>query len=270
MRSVLDQGYPNLEYIVIDGGSKDDSVDVIRKYADRLTYWVSEKDRGQTHAINKGIERCTGDLFGYINSDDLLLPGSLNRIASEWEKGATWIVGWSKYLEIGGGDWPYTVRPCGQPIDWFLHNPIPQQSSFWAMKYFKQIGVFREDQHYAFDYEFWLRLRFAAQVRPTIIRKCLAAFRLHEVSKTVSQTDRFAPELKQIRQEYRKYLTAGDKLALWRGQRRDEAALCRENVWASLRAKDVKAARSHAISGIRKGALSPISWHVLFCALRGH
>ncbi len=79
IRSVLDQGYPNLEYVIIDGGSTDGSVEIIKRYERHLKYWVSEKDKGQTDALNKGITHCTGDVFGYINSDDLLYPRSLDR-----------------------------------------------------------------------------------------------------------------------------------------------------------------------------------------------
>ena len=81
IRSVLLQGYPNLEYIIIDGGSTDNSTEIIKKYEPWLTYWVSEPDRGQTHAINKGLEKATGEIFNWINSDDILMPGALFAIA---------------------------------------------------------------------------------------------------------------------------------------------------------------------------------------------
>src|SRR5215471_18738850 len=83
--SVLDQNYPNLEYIIIDGGSTDESVEIIKRYEKHLAYWISEKDRGQVHAINKGIEKTTGDVFGLINSDDLYLPGAFSTIGEHFD-----------------------------------------------------------------------------------------------------------------------------------------------------------------------------------------
>ena len=93
LRSVLDQGYPNLEYIVVDGGSTDDSVEITKRYADRLAWWVSEKDAGQSDALDKGFARATGEVFGYINSDDVLYPGALDAVAKAYAQGARWIVG---------------------------------------------------------------------------------------------------------------------------------------------------------------------------------
>src|SRR5687767_11527952 len=84
--SVLSQGYPNLEYAVVDGGSTDGSVEIIKRYQKHLAYWVSEKDRGQTHAINKGMARATGEIRAYINSDDYYLPGTLQRVADAFQR----------------------------------------------------------------------------------------------------------------------------------------------------------------------------------------
>src|SRR5439155_11304713 len=86
IRSVLLQGYPNLEYVVVDGGSTDESVEIIRKYEPWLAYWVSERDQGQTHAINKGLARATGEVFAYLNSDDLFVPGALTAIGEAYAR----------------------------------------------------------------------------------------------------------------------------------------------------------------------------------------
>ncbi len=269
IRSVLDQNYPNLEYIVIDGGSSDNSVEIIKKYAHRLKYWVSEKDKGQTDAINKGIGKCTGEIFGYINSDDLLLPGSLDRVAKCWTENTSWLVGWCKYLETDG-DWPYMVRSMQRKADWFLDNPIPQQSSFFARKYFDQIGLFREDLHYCFDYEYWMRLHFKAGLHPGVVRQCMSAFRLHEASKTVSVWDKFIKEFAIIHAEYLPYLSMKDRYQWWVGQRKLNGIECRKRMWAALKDKDVTQARKEALASMGEEPLSLDSWKGLFFALRGH
>jgi glycosyltransferase involved in cell wall biosynthesis len=267
--SVLDQNYPNLQYIIIDGGSTDNSVEIIKKYQKHLSYWVSEKDKGQTHAINKGIEKCTGEVFGYINSDDLLLPKSLDRVASVWNEGHTWLVGWCKYLEVSG-DWPYVVRAIQRPADWFIDNPIPQQSSFWARKYFDQIGLFREDLHYCFDYEYWMRMHFKAGLNPAVVRQCMSAFRLHEASKTVSVWDKFVKEFAIIHAEYKPHLSLKDRYQWRQGLRQKEAINARSRMWQALKQRDVKAARREALAAMSEQPLSPDSWKSLFFALRGH
>jgi glycosyltransferase involved in cell wall biosynthesis len=88
--SVIEQDYPNLEYIIIDGGSTDNSLEIIKKYEKHLAYWVSEKDRGQSHAINKGFERASGDLFGWLNSDDYFAPDALKTVAEVYHTSQKW------------------------------------------------------------------------------------------------------------------------------------------------------------------------------------
>ena len=268
IRSVLDQGYPNLEYIVIDGGSTDGSVDIIKKYERQLTYWVSERDRGQTDAINKGVARCTGDVFGYINSDDLLYPNSLHRVAREWAGGLRWIVGWSVYLEDGDGTWPYMKRETLRPVDWFLINPIPQQSSFFDRTFLDQVGPFRTDLHYCFDYEYWMRLRFVAGVRPGGIRQCFAAFRLHDASKTNTVWPKFEDEFRTIRAEYRKHLSRYDLVKWAVGRRRIEAAEAHQQMWRAINAHDGPAARRQAWAAAGRRPLALDTWKSLYFALR--
>jgi glycosyltransferase involved in cell wall biosynthesis len=103
IRSVIMQGYPNLEYIVIDGGSTDNTVEIIKKYQNNISYWVSEKDKGQTHAINKGFEKATGDIVAYLNSDDVYMPYSFSVVAdimTRWD--ISWLAGVRSHLNPSG------------------------------------------------------------------------------------------------------------------------------------------------------------------------
>ncbi len=270
IQSVLDQGYPNLQYMVIDGGSTDNSVEIIKKYEKHLDYWVSEKDKGQMDALNKGVRRSKGEIFGFINSDDVLYPRALQRVADTWNLGARWIVGWTKYLELEGSEYPYTVRAHGTKVDYFLDNPFPQQSSFWATKLFDEVGLFREDLHYCFDYEFWMRLRFKSSVRPWVVRQCLGAFRLHGTSKTVSDWSKSEAAFEVIRAEYKHYLSTYEKLKWWHGRRAMEATAAKKRMWRALQDKDVPAARKEAFAVMGDQPLSLESWKSLFFALRGH
>src|SRR4051812_33606750 len=135
IRSVLDQGYPNLEYIVIDGGSTDGSVDILRRYDDELAYWVSEPDAGQSWAINRGIERATGDVVAYINSDDYYLPGAFAHAMPLFaDTGIRWVAGTCEYRnEDGTLDVLWVPkRPTGPRPGWIRNIwYVPQASSFW-------------------------------------------------------------------------------------------------------------------------------------------
>ena len=268
IKSVLDQGYPNLEYVIVDGGSTDGSADIIRKYERDLKYWISEKDRGQTDALNKGIKHCTGEVFGYLNSDDLLYPRSLDRVAETWNAGEKWMVGWCVYLELGGTDWPYMMRGVHGKVDWFLDNPIPQQSTFFARSFLDQVGVFREDLHYCFDYEYWMRLRFKADARPFSIRQCMSAFRIHDASKTNTVWPKFEDEFRTIRAEYQQYLSPRERLK-WSARRRALAAKsANERMWRAIKQHDPAAARREALAAAGNRPLSPESWLGLYHALR--
>ncbi len=269
LRSVLEQGYPNLEYIVVDGGSSDGSVDIIRRYEKDLAWWVSEKDRGQSHALNKGFARATGDVYGFINSDDFLYPGALHCIADAYNAGAQWMVGWVQMIEADGGEWPQLPQRIGLVPDWFITNPIPQQGTYWAGKLWKQLGGFNEDLRYTFDYDFWMRLRFRGNVQPLILHRCLGSYRLHESSKTVSEFDAFEPEFVKIRREYVQLLPPKMRRAVAKRRQRQESLQHRTLAWRALNESRVREARQHAFETFRRAMLAADSWRLMFCALRG-
>lgn len=199
--SVLGQEYPNLEYIVIDGGSTDGSVEIIRKYEKHLAYWVSEKDRGQTHAINKGLERSTGDLLAYLNSDDYYLPGTLKQVAefSQTNPEADLIHGRCQIVDTEGhrvDQRVASIHSYEEILDlwrvWWNRRNFVQPEVFWTRRIMEKIGMLREELHWVMDYEYWLRI-LRAGGRVGTIDSELACFRLQAAQKS-AQSDRVADE----------------------------------------------------------------------------
>lgn len=198
IRSVLLQGYPNLQYIVIDGGSTDQSVEVIKKYRDRLDYWASEQDRGQSHAINKGLARCTGEIFNWINSDDVLMPGALWAVARAWMDNPGHIIsGSTEFFDENG---TFKVMPArAQSLRHFVRFweggelGWAQQSTFLPLCALRDIGGVDESLKFCMDYNMMVRLlREGTEV--IYVDEVLARFRFHETSKTVGSTVDFRLE----------------------------------------------------------------------------
>jgi len=181
IRSVLLQGYPDLEYIIIDGGSTDGSVDIIRKYEPWLTYWVSEPDRGQSHAINKGFERATGEIIAWLNSDDVYLQDALEQAAVAFENNETWMVyGDFELLDAKGikGEQSRSFQ-----FESFLeHRFICQPASFQKREVLSKAGFLQEKLYYVMDMDWWLRIMAFQEPVYTPISFC--RFRTWDGAKT--------------------------------------------------------------------------------------
>lgn len=205
--SVLSQKCNGLQYVIIDGGSTDQSREIIRKYERYLTYWVSEKDRGQSHAINKGLRRLRTDVWAYLNSDDTYLPGTLDRVAAAFADPAVdWVTGRGIYVDAVGNPVSEMIPVHEWTIDDVLRNLIAnpvvvavQVSNFMRSSIIHQFGYFNEALHYCMDVEYGLRPLLAG-VRPAIIDEALAAARLHSESKTMTKgiDQEFARETAEI------------------------------------------------------------------------
>jgi glycosyltransferase involved in cell wall biosynthesis len=188
--SVINQDYSNLEYIIIDGGSTDNTVDIIKKYSDRMSYWVSEKDNGQSHAINKGLRKATGEIVNWINSDDQLMPGALLTIARCFIDNPTAIMVHGRIEYFGETTNYYSVNMPEKDIEirYAAHICMPQPACFFRRKLIEQQGYLDESLHFSMDTDLFLRagLHYAiVQIEDVISR-----FRLHGTSKSVSSFNR--------------------------------------------------------------------------------
>jgi glycosyltransferase involved in cell wall biosynthesis len=204
--SVLDQGYPNLEYFVIDGGSTDCTVEIIRKYANRLTHWESVKDRGQVHAINKGLQHATGEILAYINSDDYYLPGAFECVAQEYMRQPfDLIAGACRYVDVSGNLLNVVNGGATSLLDFlsplrYRDLYLTQPEVFWSRKVTDTCGLFCEDLNICFDVECWLRA-VAAGFSVRHVDRELACFRRHALQKTNQMALQYAEWLK-ITREY--------------------------------------------------------------------
>jgi glycosyltransferase involved in cell wall biosynthesis len=198
MRSVLEQDYPNIEYMVIDGGSTDGSVEIIQHYAGRLAYWISERDSGQAEAINKGFRRATGDIVAWVNSDDYYLSGAVRQAVAALEANPELGFVYADVLAVDGeGRQVNRMRYGDWGLDGLLSfRMIGQPSVFMRRSVLNQAGLLRDDMGYLLDHDLWLRMAARAPVK--YVPEMWSAARYHAAAKNVAQTEKFCQEAYRV------------------------------------------------------------------------
>ena len=200
LRSVLEQDYPAIEYIVMDGGSTDGSSAILERYSERLAGWVSEKDRGQTDAINKGFARAKGDVLAWLNSDDTYNPGAVRAAVEALQRNpqAGMVYGDANYIDENGqviGRFPAAQTDYARLRRGYVH--VPQQAAFWRAELWRKVGPLDPSFYFAMDYDLWVRLAALAPLL-YVPSQPWANFRLHHDAKTINADDRCWPEMLRV------------------------------------------------------------------------
>ncbi len=198
IRSVLEQGYPALEYFVIDGGSTDSSVDIIRRYENKLSGWVSEQDQGQADAINKGIQASSGEIVAWLNSDDIYQPGTIQKAVEAFQQHPEAGLVYGNVISIDENARSFNIQTF-QPYtleDLMSFRIISQPAVFMRRAVLEQAGLLDLSYHYLLDHHLWLRM---AQIAPIVyIPRALAAARYHAEAKNLAHTTEFGREAFRI------------------------------------------------------------------------
>ncbi|MEJ5200831.1 MAG: glycosyltransferase family 2 protein [Anaerolineales bacterium] len=192
--SVLEQDYSNLEYMVVDGGSSDDSLDIIRQYEHRLAWWVSEKDRGQSDAINKGLARASGEIVAWLNSDDFYLPGAVKSAVAALKEHPDWGLVYGDMLAVDGKGALLNIQRFG---DWGLNDLmcfriLGQPSVFLRKSVLDRAGSLDTRFHYLLDHHLWIRIAMLSPIGH--IPQFLAAARFHATAKNVAKASSFGED----------------------------------------------------------------------------
>jgi glycosyltransferase involved in cell wall biosynthesis len=226
--SVLEQDYPNIEYLVVDGASTDGSVDIIRRYADRLTWWVSEKDSGQSEAINKGLRRTRGEIVGWLNSDDVYLPGAVSAAVAAFRSSPDAAVVYGDALAIGEAGRPFNMMHARQYslVDLMAFNIICQPAAFMRRSVLEQVEYLNPAYHLLMDNLLWMNM---ARVAPLVyVPQAWAAARYHDQAKNRTRGAAYGREAKELidglksRPEFAGIVAAHEK-RIWAGVHRFDA-----------------------------------------------
>ncbi|HEX8295735.1 MAG TPA: glycosyltransferase family 2 protein [Chthoniobacteraceae bacterium] len=209
IRSVLDQGITDLEYLVVDGGSTDATPEIIARYRHQLAWSVSERDRGQVDALNKGFTRATGEIVGFLNADDVLRPGALAAVlaAFQAQPETDLVYGEVEWIDAEGkhlGDHAGRISSLDEVLDiyrvWWNRRQWVQPEVFYRRSLKERVGSFDERYQLAFDYDFWVRC-FRAGARVQKLPQQLVQFRLHAAQKSTA-SEQAADEIRAIVQEH--------------------------------------------------------------------
>lgn len=200
IHSVLNQNYENIEYIIVDGGSSDNTVEIIKKYQSRLALWVSEPDKGQTDAINKGFNRASGEILAWLNSDDVYSPGAVsdavNYLIDHPQIGM--VYGDLDFIDENGkviGKFNAAQTDLPRLRRGYVH--IPQPSAFFRAEHWKKVGPLDPSFFFAMDYDLWTRLATVSEIK-YLPGTTWAKFRLHSDGKTINADDRCWPEMLRV------------------------------------------------------------------------
>jgi glycosyltransferase involved in cell wall biosynthesis len=202
--SILGQPWPDIELIVIDGGSTDETLDIIRKYAPSIAFWISEPDRGQADAINKGLRKATGDIVTWFGADDVYADGIFAAIAAAWLRNPNAIYA-APVANFYARGREQLVRPFGLSIEnvvqyWKRQSRWHDPGLFWSRKVIDAVGELDSSLHYAFDFDFLIRALQHAPVE--YVDHVAAGFRLHESSKSIAQTEAMMAETAAVSRRY--------------------------------------------------------------------
>lgn len=200
IHSILEQDYPHIEYIIVDGGSTDGSLKIIKKYADHLAWWVSEKDNGQTDAINKGFEHANGQILAWLNSDDTYTPGAVSAAVGFLMKNTEigMVYGDANFIDEKGdliGKFPAAQTDYRRLRRGYVH--IPQQTAFFRAWLWHESGPLDTSFYFAMDYDLWIRIAQRTAIR-YLPGQVWANFRLHTSGKTNAADDRCWPEMLRV------------------------------------------------------------------------
>ena len=202
IKSVLTQDYPNIEYWVVDGGSTDETVAILREYDhDPRFHWISEPDGGQSDAINTGLAHCHGELFSWLNADDVLMPGALQRIAAAYHAAAvpTIVYGLARLIDQDGRDMGYCAgQSAHMTLEHVLglHYSLAQPATFVPTAAIRAVGGIDRSLHYAMDFDLWVKLAEWLPIRH--VHADLVGYRLHPTSKTVALSTRFIGDVTEV------------------------------------------------------------------------